>query len=262
MIITFKISTGYGIILGIPGGYSGGADEYLIYRNGTVIATVPQPDLSAPSGVSVVAPTALTVTDPNVVGGDEYAYSIVAVWGADAVHGGASTPVSGVAPLEPDVPIPPDEPPPPAGVVRWKFIDVFQKGPAPYEWTFTINPDAGGTPVAQKNISISNATGPRVFGIVMEGGWGVPVMTFSGSILEQAHLEAYEAWYEQRILIELHDDLGRIMRGIFSKFTPTRVRRATRPFYHTFEAEFTVLGYRDASGNDRYVRLVQPGTSH
>lgn len=258
--ITFVVSESY-TQSGSPTTYAGGADSYLIYRNGTLISTVPQPAISSPAGVTVVGPSSLIVNDFAVTGGVSYAYSVISVWGHDNVHGVASPYVTAIAPLEPDTPIPPDPPAAPQGVVRWKFIDVFHKGPAPYEWQFTINPDAGGTPIATKNIAISYSSGPRVFGIVMEGGWGVPIMNFSGIILEQVHLETLEAWFEQRILIELHDDLGRIMRGVFSKFAPTRVRRATRAFYHTFEAEFTVIGYRNASGVDRYVRLVQPGTS-
>lgn len=263
--LIFDVSQGYSNFMTDPATYEGGATEYWIYRDGIHIATVPSPDVAQPTNslMYAVSPNSLTFIDNSVQPAQLHAYSVMAVWGVDAVHGSATTPVTIMTASEPTVvtppPVPVDPPNQTGGVIRWRFIDIYHKGPAPYEYTFHVNPNAGGTPIAEKNLTIAYSAGPRVMGIVQEGGWGVPKMAWSGVILAQDHLEALEAWYEQRILIELHDDLGRVMRGVFNKFNPQRIRRSTRAWYHTYEAEFTVTGYRDASGHDRYVRLQQPG---
>lgn len=140
-------------------------------------------------------------------------------------------------------------------VVRWQFIDVYQKGTAPFEYVFEINPNDGGTPTITKNLTLQTNTGPNRTGIIQEGQSTQAQMTFSGIILTQTHLEALERWFDRRILIELHDDLGRVFRGVFSTFSPTRARRPYNPWYHTFQATFTVAGYKTASGEVRYGRF-------
>lgn len=140
-------------------------------------------------------------------------------------------------------------------VIRWTFTDVWETGPEPYVYTFDINPNQGGSPQVQKQFAVNTNAGPNRGGILQEGQSTPPILTFGGVILTQHHYEALETWYDKRILIELADDLGRIFRGAFSNFAPSRERRAFNPWYHTFQAGFTVYGYKNASGEFRYGRF-------
>lgn len=81
----------------------------------------------------------------------------------------------------------------------------------------------------------------------MEGATTESQLSFSGVILTREHLEAFEAWHLRRVLIELADDLGRKYRGVFSAFSPQRVRKAGNFWYHTYDATFTVLAYKNSS---------------
>lgn len=147
-------------------------------------------------------------------------------------------------------------------VVKWVFEDVYQSCSAPYEYTFPINPNTGGTPTITKTINtISSGAGSNKGIILQEGQSGVAEMSFSGVILTQGHLEALERWFDKRALLEIRDDLGRRFRGVFSTFDPSREYRSRNPWYHTFSAKFIVSGYRTApslehpEGEDRYGRF-------
>lgn len=118
-----------------------------------------------------------------------------------------------------------------------------------------INPNDGGTPNVTKNVTMSQNTGPNRVNIIQEGQSQAPVLGFSGVILTQEHLEAMEMWYDRRVFIKVSDDLGREFYGVFNKFAPHRQRRASNFWYHTFDAEFTLSAYRNASGNWLYGRV-------
>lgn len=129
-------------------------------------------------------------------------------------------------------------------VVRWNFTDVWTQE----TWTFPVNPNEGGTPNIEKDITVQTNTGPHRGGIIQEGRTQVPTIQFSGVILTQEHLEMLEEWYMKRALLELEDDLGRTFRGVFQQFSPSRIRRPYRPWYHEYQASFLVWGYRNAGG--------------
>lgn len=126
----------------------------------------------------------------------------------------------------------------------------------PSSYTFEINPNDGGTPSVQKNITASQSTGPNRNPILQEGNSAAPQMPFSGVILTQEHLEALETWFDRRVFIKLTDDLGREFYGVFSRLDPRRVRRASNFWYHTFDAELTIAAYRNASGQWMYGRIA------
>lgn len=138
-------------------------------------------------------------------------------------------------------------------VVRWKFRDVWAATPT--EYVFEINPNEGGSPQVSKNMNIVYNVGPNRGGILQEGQSTAPMLNFSGLIITQEHYEALETWFDKRVLIELTDDLGRTFRGVFSAFDPQRARRPFNPWYHTYSAQFTVYGYKNASGQIRYGRF-------
>lgn len=127
--------------------------------------------------------------------------------------------------------------------------------PSNMEYEFHVNPNDGGSPVVQKQMNISSNAGPNRGAILQEGQSSPPELSWSGVILSQQHLEALEEWYDRRVLIELKDDLGRTFQGVFTGFSPQRVRKASNFWYHTYSATFTVYGYRNAVGKIRYGRF-------
>lgn len=142
-------------------------------------------------------------------------------------------------------------------VVRWTFENLDEVGDAPYLYELNINPNEGGSPSIQKQFAISSNLGPNRGAIVQEGQSTPAEMSFSGVILTQEHFEALEMWFDKRIMIEIVDDLGRTFRGIFSTWNPSRVRRAFNPWYHTYQATFTVVGYKTATGHVRFGKFVR-----
>lgn len=140
--------------------------------------------------------------------------------------------------------------------VKWTFEDVWQTGPEPYTYTWEINPNAGGSPSIDKNMTILQNTGPNRMNLVQEGQSTVPMVEFSGVILTQSHMEALELWYDRRVLLKMTDDLGRDFYGVFSKFTPKREYHASNPWYHSYDASFHVTAYYNASGQRVYGRVL------
>lgn len=124
------------------------------------------------------------------------------------------------------------------------------------QYTWEINPNDNGAVTISKNMLMSNNTGPNRVNIVQEGQSQAPTLDFSGVILTQTHLEAMEKWFDRRALIKVTDDLGREYYGVFNKWAPRRVRRASNPWYHSYDAEFTLSAYRNASGDWLYGRML------
>jgi hypothetical protein len=122
-------------------------------------------------------------------------------------------------------------------------------------YIFEINPNEGGSPGITKNIAVATNVGPNRGAILQEGQNTAPILTFSGIIITPTHYEALETWFDKKVLLELNDDLGRTFRGVFSAFDPVRSRRAYNPWYHTYTAQFTCFGYKNASGQIRYGRF-------
>ena len=129
-------------------------------------------------------------------------------------------------------------------LVRWTFTEVWTG----ITWEFRINPNEGGSPTFEKQMNIMTNTGPYRGGILQEGRMSVPVVDFSGAILDQDQYEALESWFLKRVLIDMTDDVGRTFRGVITAFNPSRQRRAYRQWYHTYTAQFAAWGYMNASG--------------
>lgn len=137
-------------------------------------------------------------------------------------------------------------------VTKWVFSDYKSQGSSPYTYTFEINPNEGGSPTIQKNMTALSNVGPNRGAILQEGNAAPPELAFSGVILTQTQYEVMEAWFDKRLALEITDDLGRKFRGVFSRWEPQRTRRAFNPWYHTYNAGFSVAGYKSASGVVRY----------
>lgn len=141
-------------------------------------------------------------------------------------------------------------------VKRWKFTDVHQKGGAPYEYVFKVNPNEASSGIFEKTMNAETNAGPRRGVILQEGRNSPPILNFSGILFKQEHLEKLELWYAKRILIDLDDDLDRRFRGIFSAFSPERPYRSGNFWYHTYSATFHASAYRNAQNQIIYGRFV------
>lgn len=141
-------------------------------------------------------------------------------------------------------------------VVKWIFEDYWEAAAPPYSYTMAINPNDGGSPQVTKNMNVMANAGPNRMNLVQEGQSEVPTMDFSGIILDQAEYEAMEIWYDKRILIKITDDLGRQFYGIFNKWAPKRERRGGNFWYHTYDAEVSIVAYYNASGVRVYGRIL------
>lgn len=110
-------------------------------------------------------------------------------------------------------------------------------------YSLPINPNQGGTPTYRKNIMYTNTSAPGGKVLMFEGREEAKTLSVSGSILEQSLLDQLVVWYNKRNPIELTDDLGRIFRVYITSFAPTRIRSGTRPYYHEYQMEMTILDW-------------------
>lgn len=106
-----------------------------------------------------------------------------------------------------------------------------------------INPDSGGTPARRKNFSYQNTAAPDGKVLMFEGREAPKTISVSGVILTEAHLDGLITWYNKRNAIELTDDLGRVYRVYITGLSPSRERRGTRPWFHTYSMEMTILDW-------------------
>jgi len=126
-----------------------------------------------------------------------------------------------------------------ADLVRWTFQDQA----ASTSYTFAINPDAGGTPDYKKKMTYQNTTAPNGKTLIFEGSREVRTLEWSGTIIEQAHLEALQTWWDKERQILLTDDLGRQFWIFITEFTPKRVRNSQRPWKHTYSMKATIVDW-------------------
>ena len=122
-------------------------------------------------------------------------------------------------------------------VVRWTLFDPITDE----TYTFPFNPNEGGTPALTKNITYKASAALDGTTLMFEGRAEPQRLEFSGVILEEAHLEALTDWFEKRNKIVLTDDLGREFTVYLTEFSASRVRRGTRPYYHTYRATAVVV---------------------
>jgi hypothetical protein len=122
-------------------------------------------------------------------------------------------------------------------VTRWTFFDPYTSE----TYTFAINPNEGGTPGLVKKIEYQTAAAPDGAMLVFEGRDDPKKIDFSGTILEQAQLDAFIVWFGKRNKIRLTDDLGRQFWVYLTSFNPTRGRKASHPWRHTYQASAAVI---------------------
>ena len=109
------------------------------------------------------------------------------------------------------------------------------------EYEFAINPMDASVPSVQKAISTQYTASGKA--INWEGKRPLQKISFSGTILSEAHYYAMKAWVESKTQINLADDLGRKYWIIFNSFSPTRNYTPEYPWRHEYSAEATVLDW-------------------
>ena len=122
-------------------------------------------------------------------------------------------------------------------MARWTFTDLTNS----QTFSFPVNPSEGGTPERAKSISYENTAGPDGRTLIYEGRSAPLKLSWSGTILEQAHLQALEEWFDKRHQIQLTDDIGRQFMIYITDFKAERVRSALYPWKHRYSMSATVL---------------------
>lgn len=122
-------------------------------------------------------------------------------------------------------------------MARWTLYDAT----VPETYEFPINPSEGGTPGISKRIETQVAAAPDGTTILFEGRDEPGRLNLSGTILDQAHLDALTAWSLKRHQVRITDDLGRQYWVYITRFNPTRNRRAHHPWHHSYQMELVVV---------------------
>lgn len=124
-------------------------------------------------------------------------------------------------------------------VVRWRFDD-----PSTLEsYTFSINPKAGGSPAYQKQFQYRNTSAQGGKVLVFQGRDEPQKLTWDGTILDQASLDAHVTWFNKKNQIQVTDDLGRSFFIIIESFTPKRERAASSPWKHSYTLNATIVSW-------------------
>jgi hypothetical protein len=123
--------------------------------------------------------------------------------------------------------------------IAWRWED-------PTEGTvefMSLNPNEGASPTYAKTLTKETTTAPGGRGSVLiyEGADPPIEFSFTGTILTQQQYEFLERAWSKRHLLMLTDDLGRIFTLYLQNFTPRRVRSATYPWRHTYDATAVVV---------------------
>ncbi len=122
-------------------------------------------------------------------------------------------------------------------VVRWTFFDPISS----LEYEFAINPNEGGSISRSKSLTYQASAAADGSTIIMEGRDAPPTTSFSGVLLEQAQLEAFDLWYEKRHQVLLTDDLGRQYWIYITRFDPKRQRARSHPWKHSYSVDYVIL---------------------
>jgi len=122
---------------------------------------------------------------------------------------------------------------------RWTFYDPFLA--ETYE--FEVNPKEGGTPARKRNMTFQSTAAANGRTLAFEGRPDPPQIAFSGVLLTEAQLNAFDEWFFKSNQILLTDDLGRTSWVVFTEFTPKRERAVHFPWKHSYTATCTVIDY-------------------
>lgn len=124
-------------------------------------------------------------------------------------------------------------------VVRWVFEDPVSL----IAETFEINPNEGGSPSYEKNMTYkaAAAAGGRV--IALEGRDRPKTLEFSGTLLTQSQFEMFTTWWNKRYQVKVTDDLNREFYILIESFIPKRERAIHYPWKHSYTVRATVVDW-------------------
>lgn len=123
-------------------------------------------------------------------------------------------------------------------MARWNFQDnVISQN-----YNFDVNPNRGGTPSFQKNLSYS-AT-PAGSSIVFEGRDKPRTFTVSGTLREESQLIALQTWFDKEYQVKITDDLGREFWIYITNLQFERAQTRRWPFRHTFTINYVEVDWQ------------------
>jgi hypothetical protein len=123
--------------------------------------------------------------------------------------------------------------------IAWRWED-------PTEGTvqfMSLNPNEGASPTFAKQLTKERTVAPggQAALLIYEGADQPAEFPFSGTILTQQQFEFLQNAWEKRHLLLLTDDLGRVFTLYLESFSPRRVRSASYPWRHTYDATAVVV---------------------
>lgn len=121
---------------------------------------------------------------------------------------------------------------------RWVLSDPT----IPESYTFDINPNTGGSPTLQKNVTQYVTTADDGQSVLYEGADTMQLVTVSGTLLSENQYNKMIYWYSKRRPVQLTDDLGRTYWVYFAQWQPTRKWTFQYPWRHDWQAQFYVVG--------------------
>lgn len=123
-------------------------------------------------------------------------------------------------------------------MARWNFQDnVISQS-----YNFDVNPNRGGTPSFQKNLSYSST--PAGSSIVFEGRDKPRTFTVSGTLREEAQLIALQTWFDKEYQVKITDDLGREFWIYITNLQFERAQTRRWPFRHTFTINYVEVDWQ------------------
>ncbi len=122
---------------------------------------------------------------------------------------------------------------------RWVFHDPVLS----VNYTVDINPNTGGTPPFDKNMTYMSASGTGGSVIVFEGRDKVAETEISGVISTEAHLLAFQSWYEKDHQIRITDDLNRQYWIHITGLDLKRAQTRRALWRHTFRMRYLELDW-------------------
>jgi hypothetical protein len=138
------------------------------------------------------------------------------------------------------IPTPVITPPPGSGAkVSWYFTDLATST----EYIFEVNPNAGGSPLYQKNIAARTTLAAGGKQLVYQGTQIPSSFEWSGVLLNQEQHDMFTLWWEYRHQIQVTDDLQRTFYIYISDYTPERQRAAHSPHKRSYTMKATALDW-------------------
>lgn len=129
-------------------------------------------------------------------------------------------------------------------VLRWKLIDPHDTNTATKTYTFPMNPRDMTSPLPERNIATQGTTRGRV--LLFEGALPAKAWSFSGPILNKAHMEALRHWvYERPGRVYIMDHFGRTIECVLQSFEVTPKRRTGYYYSHEYSVSALITAISD-----------------